>query len=104
MYSTYSTQNRNRRRYESSEDIIVYSKLNSSSNALEASKEIAKELGRSYQSILARYWYMKYNRIIPFAKETVVPVNLPKTDAETLSKIVFNIKGVEITMIFKQDV
>jgi hypothetical protein len=103
MYSTYSTQNRNRRRYESSEDLLVYTELETSLNMNAAAKKVASKLGRSRSSVISRYWYMKYNRIVPIPNKTIMPVNL-ETNAQEPSKIIFNIKGVEITMIFKQDV
>lgn len=103
MYSTYSTQNRNRRRYESSEDLLVYTELETSLNMNAAAKKVASKLGRTRASVISRYWYMKYNRIVPISNKTIVPVNLT-ADTQEPSKIVFNIKGVEITMIFKQDV
>lgn len=103
MYSTYSTQNRNRRRYESSEDALVYSEMEASYNMSKTAAEVAVKIGRTQQSVLSRYWYMKYNRIMPFKAEAKKEDKVVVTD-ESPSKITLNIKGVEITMVFKQDV
>jgi hypothetical protein len=104
MYSTYSTRNRNRRRYESSEDLLVYSELESSFNRNKAAKEVAAKLGRTENSVISRYWYMKYNRIVPFKEVNETAKNVDLDNIETPSKITFNIKGVEVTIVFKQDV
>ena len=104
MYSTYSTQNRNRRRYESSEDLLVYSKLESSFNMSKTAKEVAAKLGRTQSSVISRYWYMRYNRIVPFKEVNETVKNVDLDNIETPSKITLNIKGVEVTIVFKQDV
>jgi len=103
MYSTYSTRNRNRRRYESSEDALVYSEMEASTNMARTAVKVASKIGRSPQSVTSRYWYMKYNRIMPFKVEDK-EVNTVDVSNESPSKITLNIKGVEITMVFKQDV
>ena len=83
--------------------------MKASSNMNKTAIKVAAMIGRSPESVISRYWYMKYNRIVPSKTKTkkvntvntVSEVNTVDIVNESPSKITLNIKGVEITMVFK---
>ena len=95
------------RRYTAAEDQIILNCVKSSFNSAIGFKIASKKIDRSENSISQRYYYLQKNNIKTISSPATIrvvdtdkKVTEKKVDGE-LKSMSLNIKGVEITMVFK---
>lgn len=95
------------RRYTAAEDQIILNCIMSSFNTAIGVRIASKKLNRSGSSIMQRYYYIQKNNIKTVSSPATIrvvdtdkKVTEKKVDGE-LKSMSLNIKGVEITMVFK---
>ncbi len=95
------------RRYTAAEDQIILNCVKSSFNTSIGIKIASKKIDRSETSIMQRYYYIQKNNIKTVSSPATIRVvdtdkkiTEKKVDGE-LKSMSLNIKGVEITMVFK---
>lgn len=93
------------RRYTAAEDQIILNNIGSSGMSL-GCRLAARSLGRTFSSVMQRYYYMQRNNIKVTKSPATIRV-IDNSDEITesydgeLKTMKLNIKGVEITMVFK---